>query len=129
MVLLCLNLANIQASNPRDSLSAWMQPWIETAYSDLDQLERDYYDHTEPLRMRLHDVDKTLSDPRNRTPECGFQLLWEKIQLEETLDELQQDHELKLLKVRYRKSIEIVKMLYEKILSMDHHFSSMKAQQ
>jgi hypothetical protein len=129
MVLLCLNLAKMHASNPRDSLSVWMQPWIETAYSDLDQLERDYYDHTEPLRMRLHDVDKTLSDPRNRTPECGFQLLWEKIQLEETLNELQQDHELKLLKVRYRKSIEIVKMLYEKVLSMDHHLSSLKAQQ
>ncbi len=129
LALLCLQLPAIQANNPSDSLSVWIQPWIETAYSDLDQLERDYTDRTEPLRMRLHDVDKTLSDPRNRTPECGFQLLWEKIQLEETLKALQEDHELKLLKVRYRKSIEIVKMLYEKVLSMDHHLSSLKAQQ
>lgn len=122
----------INASNGRpmaDSSTLWIQPWIESTNADFDQLEREYADQTEPLRMRLHDVDKTLSDPRNRTPECGFQLLWEKIQLEETLDALQEDHELKLLKVRYRKSIEIVKMLYEKVLSMDHHLSSLKAQQ
>lgn len=122
----------INASNGRpiaDSSALWIQPWIESTNADFDQLEREYADQTEPLRMRLHDVDKTLSDPRNRTPECGFQLLWEKIQLEETLDALQEDHELKLLKVRYRKSIEIVKMLYEKVLSMDHHLSSLKAQQ
>ena len=90
--LLCLQLPNIQANNPRDSLSIWMQPWIETAYSELNQLERDYSDRTEPLRVRLHDVDKTLADPRNRIPECGFQLLWEKIQLEETLQGLSNPH-------------------------------------
>ena len=124
-----LQMPLLQANNPKDSLSVWIQPWIETAYSELEQLEREYSDRTEPLLMRLHDVDNTLADPRNRTPECGFQLLWEKIQLEETLHALQEDHELKLLKVRYRKSIEIVKMLYEKVLSMDHHLSSLKAQQ
>lgn len=113
----------------QDSVCNWMQPWIETAYSELDQLEREYALHTEALRMRLYDVDKTLADPRNRTPECGFQLLWEKIQLEETLDGIEQEHEIKLLKLRYRKSIEIIKMLYEKVLSMDHHLSSLKAQQ
>ena len=129
LALICLQMPVLQAENPNDSLSVWIQPWIETAHADLDQLERDYVDHIEPFRVRLQDVNKTLADPRNRTPECGFQLLWEKIQLEETLDALQEEHELKLLKVRYRKSIEIIKMLYEKVLSMDHHLSSLKAQQ
>ncbi|MBL7825050.1 MAG: hypothetical protein JNJ57_00350 [Saprospiraceae bacterium] len=115
--------------NPSDSSATWLDPWMGTVYSELDQLNHEYHDRSEPLRMRLHDVGNALSDPRNRTPECGFELLWEKIQLEETLEELQQEHELKLLKLRYRKSIEIVKMLYEKVLSMDHHLSSLKAQQ
>ncbi len=129
VALLCLRLQNVQANKPSDSLSLWIQPWIETAYSELDQMEREHSDRTEPLRMRLQDVDNTLADPRNRSPECGFQFLWEKIQLEETLRGLEQEHEIKLLKLRYRKSIEIVKMLYEKVLSMDHHLSSLKAQQ
>ncbi len=133
--LFCLQTQTVQAEdknpsgNPGDSAIAWIQPWIKTAYSELDHLERAYTDHTEPLRMRLHDVDKALTDPRNRNPECGFQLLWEKIQLDQTLKSLEQEHEIKLLKLRYRKSIEIVKMLYEKVLSMDHHLSSLKAQQ
>jgi len=131
LVLLCLRLQDVQANNsyPSDSVILWIQPWIETAYSELDLLEREHSDRTEPLRMRLYDINNTLSEPRNRTPECGFQVLWEKIQLEETLQGIEQEHEIKLLKLRYRKSIEIVKMLYEKVLSMDHHLSSLKAQQ
>ena len=134
LALFCLQVDSLRANahGPEpigDSITVWLQPWIETAYTDLGQLEREYFDRTEPLEMRLHDVKKTLADPRNRTPECGFQLLWEKNQLEETLDGLEQEHELKLIKLRYHKSIEIVKMLYEKVLSMDHHLSSLKAQQ
>jgi hypothetical protein len=112
-----------------DSLQAMLSPWILSAESEFEQLERVYHDETEPLRLRLQDINNTLGDPRNRTPERGFQLLWERVQLEETLDGLQQEHELKVLKLRYRKSIEILKMLYEKVLSMDHHLSSLKAQQ
>ncbi len=127
--LLCLQNPYVQAKTSNDSLSIWIEPWINTVATELQVLERDFADHTEPFRMRLQDVNQTLADPRNRTPECGFQLLWEKIQLEETLEAIQEEHELKLLKLRFRKSIEIVKMLYEKVLSMDHHLSSLKAQQ
>lgn len=130
MALCSISHTSVRANTPgADSLGVWMQPWIETVYSELDLLEREHSDRTDPLRMRLSDVDKTLADPRNRTPECGFQLLWEKIQLQETIQGLEQEHEIKTLKLRYRKSIEIVKMLYEKVLSMDHHLSSLKAQQ
>ena len=114
LALLYFPLPAMQANNPNDSLACWIQPLIETTHIDLDKLERDYSERAKPLRVRLYDVNKTLADPRNRTPECSFQLLLEKIQLEETLDAIQEEHELKLLKVRYRKSIEIVKMLYEK---------------
>ena len=131
MVLFCLQLQDVQANNayPGDSATLWIQPWIESAFSELELLEREHFDRSEPLRMRLYEVDNALAEPRNRTPECGFQFLWEKIQLEETLQGIEQEHEIKLLKLRYRKSIEIVKMLYEKVLSMDHHLSSLKAQQ
>jgi hypothetical protein len=120
-------LANNQ--NPQDSTAIWLQPLIETAYSELDLLEYEHLHRIEPLRVRLQDVNSTLADPRNRTPECGFQLLWEKTQLQEAIQGMEQEHEIKLLKLRYRKSIEIIKMLYEKVLSMDHHLSSLKAQQ
>ncbi|MBR9922186.1 MAG: hypothetical protein GYB31_15210 [Bacteroidetes bacterium] len=39
---------------------------------------------------------------------------------------LDQLEALQMLKVRYRKGIDLIKLLYEKILALDHHFSSMK---
>ncbi len=112
-----------------DSMSIWMKPFIQNSHTEFEQIVRSYYHDTEPLRSRLYDVNTALNDPRNRTPERGFELMWERGQLQETLLMLQEDHALKLLKLRYRKSIEIVKMLYEKVLSMDHHFTSLKTQQ
>jgi hypothetical protein len=113
----------------QDSIQQWMQPFIKNAESELAQLQRVFLNETEPLRIRLHEVCTSLNNPRNRTAEKGFELLWEREQLRETLQVLEEEHNLKMLKLRYRKSIEIVKMLYEKVLSMDHHFTSLKAQQ
>lgn len=129
LAMLCPYGLRAYSVPPGDSLKWWIQPWITTACSELGQLEREHTGHTEPLRTHLYGLSLALADPSNRTPERGLQLLWEKIQLEETLQGIEREHEIKLLKLRYRKSIEIVKMLYEKILSMDHHLSSLKAQQ
>jgi hypothetical protein len=109
--------------------NSWLDDWLRHSETEFTQLERLFQRETEPMRTRLRDVRGSLNDPRNRTPERGFELLWERDQIQETLFRMEQEHELKMLKLRYRKSIEIVKMLYEKVLSMDHHFSSMKAQQ
>lgn len=111
------------------STADWLEPFLKHAEDEFRQLERVYVEETEPMRMRLFDIRNTLEDPRNRTPERGFELMWEKSHLEETLFQIEANHELKVLKLRYRKSVEIVKMLYEKVLAMDHHFSSLKAQQ
>lgn len=99
LLLPLLSQANNLSPEPNsdDSLSVWFEPWMDRAFIELGEIEQAYFDDTEPLRMRLFDVNLTLSDPRNRTPECGFQLLWEKIQLENTLDELKEEHELKVL--------------------------------
>jgi len=112
-----------------DSMAVWVTPFTHHFENEFDQLRRSFANEVEPLIMRLNDVNTKLNDPRNRTADRGFELLWEREQLRQTLLEIEQEQEVKMLKLRYRKGIEIVKMLYEKILSMDHHFSSMKAQQ
>jgi hypothetical protein len=117
------------SNGDKDSIQQWMKPFIKTAESELAQLQRAFLNETEPLRIRLYEVCTSLNNPRNRVAEKGFELLWEREQLRETLQVMEGEHDLKMLKLRYRKSIEIVKMLYEKVLSMDHHFTSLKAQQ
>jgi hypothetical protein len=114
---------------PIDSLQIWLNAWNIVAETDFQQLNRDHLEKREPLHNRLFEVKTALSNPCNRTPAIGFDLLWEKSQLEETLAVIDDEAMLKLTKLRYRKSIDILKTLYEKVLSMDHHFSSLKAQQ
>jgi len=42
------------------------------------------------------------------------------------LEEVDQNHDFNIAKIRYVKGIEIIKALYEKVLSLDHHFSSVR---
>lgn len=134
LALLCLSVwfypNTGQASNPPvDSTSNWMQPWLYGAESDFEALNREYFDLTAPLIGRRQDVNKALSNPCTQSAEEGYHLLWERLHLDDELERMEAEHAVKQIKLRYRKGIEIIKMLYEKILSMDHHFSSLKAQQ
>jgi hypothetical protein len=109
--------------------SMWLDPILlrnETAFADLARAREEA---VAPLAHRLQEINSKLQNPKNRTAECGFELLWERIQIEDAVRQINEDHELKRVKLRYQKGIEILKMLYEKILSMDHHFTGLAAQQ
>jgi hypothetical protein len=127
--LLAPFLANANNPIPYDTTLSWTHPIMQRAASDFNELTRAYEESVAPLHNRLHDVNLALHDPANLDVDKGYKLLWERIQLEDALKTMEAEHGLKFIKLRYRKGIEIVKMLYEKILSMDHHFSSLKAQQ
>lgn len=54
------------------------------------------------------------------------------IELNSSADSLQLNYKLnktKNLKIKFKQSIELIKLLYEKILDLDHHFSSMDISQ
>ena len=131
IAFLALHTPRLTANNgaPYDTVSIWLQPLVQQATVDFNELHRMQEEASAPLQERLQEVNFALRDPCNIDADSGFKLLWERIQLEDALRTLEAEHELKFTKLRYRKGIEIVKMLYEKILSMDHHFSSLKAQQ
>jgi len=129
LVLFVVQFSSLYAGNPAYDSTTWIQPVLDNTEREQRELERLFAEESEPLLRRLAEVRQTLATPQAREAETGYALLWERIQLQDALYELQTDHELKKLKLRYRKGIEIVKMLYEKILAMDHHFSSLKAQQ
>jgi hypothetical protein len=97
--------------------------------TDFQSLENEYFDLVTPLKNRLQDLKTELANPCTRSADEGFHLLWERMQLDDAVAVLEEEHDLRKIKLRYRKGVEIIKMLYEKILSMDHHFSSLKAQQ
>lgn len=57
--------------------------------------------------------------------EC-VKLLAEKSQVEDELKILLTDNNNEISKIRYLKGLQIIKILYEKVLSLDHHFASVR---
>jgi hypothetical protein len=56
--------------------------------------------------------------------ENTLKLLLEKERLEEEIEIINDEAQIKKSKLRYKKGIELTRLLYEKILGLDHHFSS-----
>jgi len=57
------------------------------------------------------------------------ELLEEKLELLDALSRVENAETLEMLKVRYGKGIDLIRVMYEKILGLDHHFSSMQTYQ
>lgn len=111
-----------------DTAQHWTGYIIQRAETENAPLSLQYEAARSQLRARLGQIDTELDKPETSHEE-GFRLLRERLRAEQQLRETEAEYQLKFTKMRYRKAIEIIKMLYEKILSMDHHFSSLKAQQ
>lgn len=53
-------------------------------------------------------------------------LLIEKDQINTEIKQLKKDNSGEISKIRYIKGLQIIKILYEKVLSLDHHFASIR---
>jgi hypothetical protein len=62
-------------------------------------------------------------------PDCfsKVDLLIEKDKIKEEITILQKSYSNEVSKVRYLKGLQIIKILYEKVLSLDHHFASVRS--
>jgi hypothetical protein len=72
----------------------------------------------------LERVDKALSIAYS--PEQKINLLVEKDQIKSEIKQLMVETTGEISKVRYLKGLQIIKILYEKVLSLDHHFASVR---
>jgi len=61
-----------------------------------------------------------------KTIEEKVTLLLQKDKINTELQALQRKNENDISKVRYLKGLQIIKILYEKVLSLDHHFASVR---
>ena len=53
-------------------------------------------------------------------------LLIQKDQIRDQIQQLQKSNANDVSKIRYLKGLQIIKILYEKVLSLDHHFASVR---
>lgn len=87
------------------------------------------------LSSELGSIDRKLIQLENKLlrtdldPTIKLELLFALRKIERTRDRIELRNEISLHVFRYRKGLEILKMIFEKILSLDHHFSSLASYQ
>lgn len=91
---------------------------------EIQQLQQNYYQEYESLQIRLHNTNQALW--KATLLENKVNLLLQKDLLQTKLQQLQLNTNTEISKVRYIKGLQIVKILYEKVLGLDHHFASVR---
>ncbi len=82
------------------------------------------------LNTQLDAVNHQLAASTGRRASRRIQQhLLEKLRLMEQLDLLETQSDLTMLKIRYRKGVDLIRVIYEKILGLDHHFTGLHTYQ
>lgn len=135
-VLLMCAMLGVKASNevkvntdfhPRDSAFINL---VSSTEMVIHQLYRRQEARSFVVRQALEKVDQSIFQ-QSRMPYSGryAKTLEEKIRLQEMLRQVEDDIYVELLRVRYLKGLDLIKLLYEKVLSLDHHFATMQTLQ
>lgn len=73
--------------------------------------------------------NKTFSTDKSFSSAYRLECLLRQNELEVEIENMTSEFDLKFVEMRYTKGIEIIKMLYEKVLALDHHFTSLNTMQ
>ncbi len=97
---------------------------IEEMCSEMKIIQIQYNKNQTFLYNQLLEINKNLSSESSL--EKKVNLLIKKDDLKNEIEKLKIDMNTDISKIRYLKGIQIIKILYEKVLSLDHHFSSVR---
>lgn len=97
---------------------------IEEMVSEIRQSNQTYYSFIISKEQELKLVNKYLFE--TNSVEEKIELLICKEQLKEELKKIQMDNAADVSRIRYLKGLQIIRILYEKVLSLDHHFASVR---
>ncbi|HFA48663.1 MAG TPA: hypothetical protein ENJ95_06530 [Bacteroidetes bacterium] len=115
----------ICAEIEKDSLS--MQFVAEEMEAELTGIHQDFEAAEAALQVELAAVNHILENGyAGRGMSAYLQAMNRKLELRDKMDILEDMYQLSMAKARYRKGLELVKLMYEKILGLDHHFYSLE---
>lgn len=102
---------------------------LNAADAEFRQLRNVHEQRQIQMRQNLLVTEELLSK-RNQLSALNYiKTLEEKIRLQEALHQAEEDIYVELLRARYLKGLDLIKLLYEKILSLDHHFATLQTLQ
>lgn len=95
---------------------------IQEMLQEIENINETYSIQNHSIRLKIQKIDKQLKVSDN--VEQKVELLIQKDILKTRLQSLKQSNAKDITKIRYLKGLEIIRLLYEKVLSLDHHFAS-----
>lgn len=95
---------------------------------ELDKINENYRSTQIVFNQRLYNIKKELKNKKLGTHKL-VALLIEKDEIKEKLERQGAKYNLKLAQLRYEKGMDLIKLLYEKILDLDHHFTALNTYQ
>lgn len=101
---------------------------LEATEAELAAVHSEFEQQLTAFGAQLNAVNLALTN-RQLTTDKKMELLLQKIDLQEKLQTVEVLYDLNMERVRYEKGIELIKMMYEKILGLDHHFTSLQTYQ
>lgn len=79
--------------------------------------------------MRENDALLELKQLKGEFDASYMQALSHKLHFREREEQIENTGQFNITKTRYRKGIELIKMVYEKVLALDHHFAALQTYQ
>lgn len=107
------------ASDLKDPNKIWSEMILEIV-----TIHNNYLLKTASFHTEIQSINKKISV--EKSVEQKLNLLIEKDQLKDSLAILKLESESDISKIRYLKGLQIIRILYDKTLSLDHHFSSVR---
>lgn len=97
---------------------------IEQMISEIEQVNKVYYDLILHKENELILTYQKLTSATSIEAKLDYLLLKDKIK--EEIQKLKTDNANDISRIRYLKGLQIMRILYEKVLSLDHHFASVR---
>ena len=97
---------------------------INELYVQIKALNANYNVKYTFINNQINEINNSLID--NISIEKKVELLILKDQLKTKIQQLSNDNYIDISKIRYIKGLQIIKLLYEKVLSLDHHFATVR---
>ncbi len=91
--------------------------------------QEEYYHTYRNLQKEVDALNFYLQSLKHKRKKNIHRALNQKFELENQMLIQKELYEISLIEIRYRKGIDLIKLLYEKILGLEHHFTGMQVYQ
>ena len=123
--LIFLFLSPMLWGNSPDTTATFEQ-WTKHTNLAIHSIQEEFADSRLNVLQEQQWVQQQLLWQNDIAAEELVHLLRRKIQIDQQLQTLENLEGIQLLKVRYRKGIDLIKLMYEKLLGLEHHFTGMQ---